>query len=82
MFEPANLADSAREDGETDRKSSLRGKKLQLNIDEMDNISECDLDSNKNTTAKQIAFIEFDLNKQQQQHSGENDKNDTLTEED
>jgi hypothetical protein len=44
----------------------------------MDNISECDLDSNKNTTAKQIAFIEFDLNK----HSGENDKNDTLTEED
>lgn len=42
---------------------SINSKNLQLHLDEIENISDCDIDSIKNTSARAITFNQFELTK-------------------
>lgn len=88
LFDSSSQAeDTSRIEGsETDKRSSAgssqkgRGQmsvkgRIRLNLDEIENISDCDLDSIKNNSARAVTFNQFELTKNIM-----NPKQDTSTE--
>ncbi len=57
----------------------MNKRHLRLNLDEIENISDCDLESNKNTSAWAVTFNQFELTKNViMNHKYQEDENDTL----
>ncbi len=56
---------------------SLAKKGLRLDLDHIENISDCDLDSAKNTSARAVTFNQFELTNNMMNPKGRNDEEDT-----